>query len=260
MNNNVENLIRNARPQAPSPDALLARLATRGMPPAVGAGYWLMRAAALIVLAAGAGVVAGMIARPTVGSPAAGTPAVAAIEVPAAADPLWQALEQQRQRIEALEADFAREQQLRAITRDEVRAHLDERETAQRERHLDRHISHVRRHYARDMERKLEELEGRDLPAEALVRAREILVQHGESAEELIRGSYNGRRGGQRDMHRMFATLARETEDRLARVTGDNNWKDVLGDSPEDWGPTSEFEDPADYENMLNWMRRSSRS
>lgn len=249
MNMDVEKLIRNARPNAPSPDALLAKLATRGLPPAVGAGYWLLRSAALIVLAAGAGVAASLIANPNVGSPAAGTPQA---HQPS---PLWQEAEQQEQRIAALEREAA----LRGLVAREVAAHVAARETAERERHLERHIAHVRRHYERDMERKLEELEARQLSAESLARAREILVEHGQSAEELIRGSYTGRRGGHRDMHRAFGTLARETEDRLARVTGDNNWRDVLGDTPEAWAPTSEFEDPADYDNMLNWMRRSSR-
>lgn len=251
MSKNVEQLIRNARPDAPSPDALLAALATRGLPPAVGAGYWLLRAAALVVLAAGAGVAASLIANPNVGSPAAGPKPVA--HEPS---PLWEQAEQQEQRIAALERDAA----LRGLIAQEVSAHVAAREAAERERHIERHISHVRRHYERDMERKLEELEARQLSAESLARAREILVEHGKSAEDLIRGSYTGRRGGHRDMHRAFGTLARETEDRLARVTGDNNWRDLLGDTPDAWAPTSEFEDPADYDNMLNWMRRSSRS
>jgi hypothetical protein len=64
---------------------------------------------------------------------------------------------------------------------------------------------------------------------------------------------------GERVSRDDFALLARETEDRLLRVTGGNGWHDLLGADPEQWGPTENFRDWDDYDSLVDWTRRISR-
>lgn len=265
MNDRIAELIRNAKPQAPSPDALLAALGSRGMPAATSGGVWLLRAAALFTLAAGIGAAAALL--PRMNADMANAADVERVGQLAAR---IESLESQvgsvtAQQVAAQEARIAAlETQVQARTAIEqaVAEYFVKRDAAERELWQERHLEHVRRHYARDMEGTLAELKAQDLPEAKLVRAREILEQHGKDIEALIKQSYaqgGDHRRGHRDLRQQFASLARGAQDSLARVTGENNWGSLLGESPEDWAPTSEFEDLSDFDSMMNWMRRSSR-
>ncbi|MBK8206798.1 MAG: hypothetical protein IPK87_08360 [Planctomycetes bacterium] len=266
MNDRIAELIRNAKPQAPSPDALLAALGSRDMPAATSGGVWLLRAAALFTLAAGIGAAAALLPRMNADTPAASdlervgglAARIESLESQAGSVTPEQVAEQEA-RIAALETQV----QARTAIEQAVAEYFVKRDAAERELWQERHLEHVRRHYARDMEGTLAELKAQDLPEAKLVRAREILEQHGKDIEALIKQSYaqgGEHRRGHRDMRQQFASLARGAQDSLARVTGENNWGSLLGESPEDWAPTSEFEDLSDFDSMMNWMRRSSRS
>lgn len=265
MNDRIAELIRNAKPQAPSPDALLAALGSRGLPAASGSAVWLLRTAALFTLAAGIGAAAALLPRMGAEPPAASelervSGLAARIELlESRVTPVTpEDVAAQEARIAALETQVY----ARTAIEQAVADYFVRRDAAERELWQQRHLEHVRRHYARDMEGTLAELKAQDLPEAKLVRAREILEQHGKDIEALIKQSYaqvGDHRRGHRDMHQQFASLARGAQDSLARVTGENDWGSLLGESPEDWAPTSEFEDLSDFDSMMNWMRRSSR-
>ncbi len=265
MNDRIADLIRNAKPQAPSPDALLAALGSRAVPPATGSAVWLLRAAALFVLAAGIGAASALLPRMSADTPATGdlervrglAARIESLESQTGSVSAEQVVEQEA-RIAALETRV----QARTAIEQAVGEYFVKRDAAERELWQERHLEHVRRHYAKDMEGTLAELKAQNLPEAKLVRAREILAQHGKDIEVLIKQSYaqgGDHRRGHRDLREQFASLARGAQDSLARVTGENNWGTLLGESPEDWAPTAEFEDLSDFDSMMNWMRRSSR-
>lgn len=253
MADHFDRLIINAKPQVPSPAATLAAVRARPVSPGptfVGAAAWVLRAAALFVLAAGVGALAAWLPRSGVGTPAAGNDlTVASLNERAG---VLEELARLERKVASVEA--ARREQLDALIDAAVREALSQKQLRERERWQERHIAYVRRRYAREMEERLTELNEQGLDGERHARAREILEQHGLQAVALIRHTYN--RADRRDG---FALLARETEERLQRLTGEDQWQDILGTEPEHWGPSPDFEDWTDFDSHMHWMRQTSR-
>jgi hypothetical protein len=260
MNDRFDKLILEAKPHAPPHTGVLAAVSARGIAvDEVGAAAWILRAAAIVALAAGVGALTALLSSNGVGSPAAGdatvlaglneqiqqdvSPRVAALEYAAMRDDL-SALTSS---IDALES--ARIEQCVADV-------LEQRRLAERKRWQERHISYVSRRYERKMKERLIELEEQGLNQGQLAQAREVLAAHGQEAVALVRRNYAD---GERVSRDDFALLARETEDRLLRVTGGNGWHDLLGADPEQWGPTENFRDWDDYDSLVDWTRRISR-
>lgn len=250
MKDRLDQLIINAKPQAPSPAATLAALRARPETAVVGAAAWILRAAALFVLAAGVGALAALLPGSGVGIPAASNDdSIAGLNDRAGVLEELARLERQVASVEA-----AHRAQLDALIDAAVREALAQKQLRERERWQERHIAYVRRRYARQMDEKLAQLQADGIDEEKYDRAREILEQHGLQAVDLIRSTYN--RAERRDG---FATLARETEERLQRLTGAEQWRDLLGAEPESWAPTTDFEDWTDLDSHMHWMRQTSR-
>jgi hypothetical protein len=260
MNDRFDKLILQAKPAAPSHEGVLAAVSARGIAvDEVGAAAWILRAAAIVALAAGVGALTALLSSNGVGSPAAGDATVLA------------GLEELQQEVEPRVASIdyaALRAELSALTasidaletaRIEqcVADVLEQRRIAERKRWQERHISYVSRRYERKMKERLTELEEQGLSQAQLAQAREVLAAHGQEAVALVRRNYAD---GERVTHDDFALLARETEDRLLRVTGGNGWHDLLGSDPEHWGPTENFRDWDDYDSLVDWTRRTSRS
>ncbi len=264
MNERFDKLILDAKPHAPPHTGVLAAVSARGVPEGVGAAAWILRAAAIVALAAGVGALTAWLSSNGVGSPAAGDatalaglsnqinqnieqdaePSVASLGYAALRDDLSRL----KASIDALEA--ARIEQC-------VAGVLEQRRLAERKRWQERHVSYISRKYERRMEERLAELKQQGKSAEELADARRVLLEHGQEAVALVRRSYAT---GERVTRADFALLARETEDRLLRVTGGNGWHDLLGSDPEHWAPTENFRDWDDYDSLVDWTRRTTRS
>ncbi len=261
----IDDLIRQAKPTAPSHHGVLAAVAARGSADVqgVGAASWILRAAAVCLLAAGVGALTALLSGKGVGSPAAGDSqdlAAGLAELHGTLDKLEQGtvpglnysglrheLQQLSSGIDALEQQLIEQHVLRELA---------QQRAVERRRWQDRHVSHVTRRYQRAMDQRLDELAERGLTEAQLEQATRILAAHGEEAVLLVRRSYAS---GQRVTGAEFALLAREAEDRLSRVTGDNGWSDVLGAGPEHWAPTDNFRDWDDVDSLVDWTRRTSR-
>jgi hypothetical protein len=261
MPDRIDELIIGARPIAPPHYGVLAAVGARGVPEGVGAAAWMLRAAALLALAAGVGALAVLLPGHGVGSPAAGDVSLAqaqrrlqdrSSQLPAHSpgeSALRQALADFSARVDVLEARSPA-----ALDR-HVEQLLDKSRAEQLRTRQEAHIRHAARRYDERMQDRLAELEQQGLNDHQLAQARIVLEGHRDQALGLIRAVYaNGRRWSGSE----FATLARETEDRLSRITGENEWKDLLGTDSESWGPTSDVRDWADFDSLMEWNRRTT--
>jgi hypothetical protein len=258
-----DELIIRAKAAAPSYEGVLAAVAARPIEDGVGAASRIWRAAALIALAAGVGALAALLPGIGVGSPAAGDVSTSIDRVTDSLERL-ESTEQFRaaDRIASLNArldavETARRENVRVALYAAIREGYAEKKERERQWRIERHVAQVRGEYASRMDERLAELRSEGLSDDQLERAEAILEQHGVQAQELVRKSYEGRDGALGDK---FELLARETEDRLSRVTGQHQWRDILGGDTEQWAPTADLDDWHDFDNLMDWMRHTSRS
>ncbi len=269
MNDDFDNLIRNARPDAPAGARarVLEYVGAHGAVASAPAPWRVfLRAAALVLLAVFAGVAAALVARPApapaldpVAQLAAEVKAletqVAALERDSAAAQLVD-LQAEVAALEAGRPDYG------AALAQVVMAQLDARESREREEWRQRHLEHMRRHYAEEQEATVERLRRElNLSSEQEKAVRELLSETGKQAEELIGEVYTGRRHHRRDprMHDRFAELANETEKKLAELLNEKQrgrmeGTGIVSAAPEDWAPRSEFRDETDLDVWTNWI------
>jgi len=268
MNDEFDNLIRNAKPAVPAGARarVLDYVGAHGAVASAPAPWRvLMRAAALVLLAVFAGVAAALVSRPetasAVDSVAQLAAEVKALEAQVAAlerESLTVQLAQLQSEVAALE--FGRPNYGAALEQ-VVMAQLEERESREREEWRQRHIEHMRRHYAEEQEATVERLRRElNLSAEQEKAVRELLTDTGKQAEKLIGEVYMGRHH-RRDarMHDKFAELANETEKKLAELLSEQQrgrmeGTGIVSAAPEDWAPRSEFRDDTDLDVWTNWI------
>lgn len=270
MNDGFDNLIRNARPEVPAGARarVLEYVGAHGAVASAPAPWRvLMRAAALVLLAVFAGVAAALVARP---DPTPGVDPVAqlAAEVKALQAQVA-ALEKDSAaaQLAGLQAEVDAFQAERggydvAALEQAVAAQLNAREARQREEWRQRHIEHMRRHYAQEQEATVERLRRElNLSHEQEQAVRELLTETGRQAEELIGEVYSGQRHRRRDsrVHDRFAQLASETEEKLNALLSEQQrgrmeGTGIVSAAPENWAPRSEFRDDTDLDVWTNWV------
>ena len=267
MTTDFANLIRNAKPNVPAGvrGRVLDHVRAHGAVASTPAPFRiLLRAAALVMLALLAGVATALVATPAAPQPQVSelraeqlpdiaplTERVAALEtgLPVAE------LNVIADGIQTLEAE--RENALGEY----VNRVLDAREVQRSTEWRERHVEHVREHFAREREATVERLRdelGLTPGQEQQVRA--LLEETGKEAEALISGFYG--RGHHRDsgMGDKFAVLANNTEKKLEALL-DRQQREkieresgIVSSSPEDWAPNSEFRDGTDVDVWTNWL------
>lgn len=268
MNDDFDNLIRNAKPAVPAGARarVLEYVGAHGAVASAPAPWRVfLRAAALVLLAVFAGVAAALVSRPetapTVDPVAQLAADVKALETQVAAlerDSLYEQLAGLQAEVAALER--SRTDSATALEQ-VVIAQLEARDSREREEWRQRHIEHMRRHYAEEQEATVERLRRElKLSAEQEKAVRELLTETGKQAEELIGEVYTGRRH-RRDprMHDKFAELANETEKKLAELLSEQQrgrmeGTGIVSAAPEDWAPRSEFRDDTDLDVWTNWI------
>lgn len=269
MNDDFDNLIRNAKPAVPAGARarVLEHVEAHGAVASAPAPWRVfLRAAALVLLAVFAGVAAALVSRPEpnpeVDPVAQLTDEMKALEVQVAALERDSGLEQlARLQAEVAALEAGRGGYDDAALEQVVMAQLEARETREREEWRQRHLEHTRRHYAEEQEAAVERLRRElNLSAEQEKAVRELLTETGKQAEQLIGEVYTARRH-RRDprMHDKFAELANETEKKLAELLNDQQrgrmeGTGIVSAAPEDWAPRSEFRDDTDLDVWTNWI------
>lgn len=262
MATDFDNLIRSARPEVPAAarERVLGYVEAHGAVASTPAPFRvLLRAAALVMLALLAGVAAALVATP---SPQPATPAdlpdigplaerVAALETDLPVAELSRIAE----RIDEL-AQARRDAFLEAVNR-QIDIHENEQAMVWRERH----IKHVREHYAEEREATIERMRDElGLTAEQEQQVREVLEETGKQAEALIGDFYTHGHHHDRRVNDKFAQLAADTEKKLEALL-DRQQREAIEDeggivsaAPEDWAPSSEFRDGTDLDVWTNWI------
>lgn len=260
----IHELIKNAKPRVDpaTRERVRAAIEAEGVAASARPGslMLLMRAAALMILALGAGVVAAYFNRPPEGDVSLEARVstvrerVESLERRLARAQL-QDLQQQVERLEQRRAE-----ELESVIGQAVTSELEAREALRNERWRERHIAHVRRHYAREAEATVaayrEELE---LTPVQERRVRELLDAQGRKIEEVIAGVYGQRHGG-RHVHDELVALSDETTEKLTALLNAEQreylpgGEAVISADPAYWAPSDEFQDATDIDAWFNWM------
>ncbi|MCB9936233.1 MAG: hypothetical protein H6840_11140 [Planctomycetes bacterium] len=265
MNEDFDKLIRNAKPAVPegARARVLEHVEAHGAVASAPAPWRvLLRAAALVLLAVFAGVAAALAGRPEP-APAGDPVAELAAEVKAL-DAQVAALERDSAALQLakLQAEVAALETRRQAFEQAVTGLVEAHELCEREEWRQRHIEHMRRHYAEEQEATIERLRSElNLSAEQEKEVRALLTEAGKQAEGLIGEVYtSGRRRHDPRMHDKFAQLASETETQLnallneqqrGRMAGPTG---IVSSEPEDWAPRSDFRDATDLDVWTNWI------
>ncbi|MCB9895901.1 MAG: hypothetical protein H6839_15750 [Planctomycetes bacterium] len=272
MKTDFDNLIRSARPEVPAAarERVLDYVGAHGavasapapfrtLPARHSLGVGVLRVAALVMLALLAGIAAALVATP---SPQPATTAqlpdiaplaerVAALET----DLPVAELNAIADRIDALETRKAESFEA-AVTQV-----INARETRQAELWRERHIEHVREHFAREREATIERMrEELGLSPEQEKQVREVLEETGRQAESLIGDFYTRGHHHDRQVGDKFAQLAADTDKKLEALLDRQQREMIESESgivsaaPEDWAPSSEFRDGTDLDVWTNWI------
>ena len=161
------------------------------------------------------------------------------------------------QQADALEVE--RDAAMRALVLDVI----SNREQQRLEEWRERHVQYVRqavKHHTDELVGQLRKDVNLNADQEAEVRG--LLADAGKEAEALIGNFYSG--GVGRDSaHQQFAQLAKATDEKLNALLSEQQRKQVgaglVSAKPEDWGPSSEFRDDTDYDVYMNWMSVSRK-
>ena len=262
MTNDFDNLIRSARPEVPAAarERVLDYVGAHGAVASAPAPFrLLLRVAALVMLALLAGVAAALVATPS-HQPAtsAQLPDIGPLAERVAAlesDLPVAELNAIADRIDALEVRHS------TSFEEAVSRVIEAREVEQAAIWRERHIEHVREHFAEEREATIERMRDElGLTAEQEEQVREVLEETGKQAESLIGDFYTHGHHHDRRVGDKFAQLAAETDKKLEELL-DRQQREklqpeggIVSAAPEDWAPSSEFRDGTDLDVWTNWI------
>lgn len=252
MQDRIDQLIRNARPQVDPAARERVRAAATGGDAASRPGslIFLLRAAALVLLAVGAGAAASVWSRPAGDDLGDAAARVASLERRVADDPARE-IEHLHSRLDRL-----------ALALHVERTVDDALERAEIERWRDRHVHFARERWRRHSSSVISELREEAALTDAQEsEVRALLASQGEKVEELIAQTY---RPGRHALHQGFAQLSEETDDRLAELLEEQRRegievpRGVLDADPQDWAPSEDFVVASDFDAWVYWINQTT--
>lgn len=269
MQDRIDELIRNAKPQVDP--AARERIrghvgAYRGSASRLGSLVGLLRAAALVALALGSGIAAAVWNSPRPADLSQETERVAELEQRvnelAERSPMAQ-VEDLKARLDDLEPEAAIAGVVDEAIENAVAEAMEQRQQRELEQWRDRHLRYTRARWERHTAQTITELREESGLTEAQeAEVRELLDAQGRKAEALIAETY---RPGHHRLHRGFAQLSTETDEKLAalleeqRRQGVEAPRGVLAADPEDWAPSDDFEDDSDIDAWVYWMNQTTK-
>jgi hypothetical protein len=276
MMDEVDNLIRDAKPEVPAlaREGVLAHLRAHGvvvyapasirpLPVRHSPGVGVLRVAALVVLALFAGVAAALVTPPSSSLGESRDVAVLAARVYAFEQNLptaqVKALSEKAEALNPPASDHGK--LLDRVIADAIHNH----EQRKAEEWRERHVRHLRNAYAEQADATVERLRKElGLATEQEREVRALLAEAEKQAEALIGDFYTHGHHPNPQVREKFVALATDTEKKLDALLDRQQRekmapeKGIVSASPADWAPNSEFRDGTDLDVWTNWVTATS--